>query len=167
MRFLPATALVALLAPLPSAGAPVCDAPERRVALQLRAHSAPQTQSCDLNGLEKLPSREISTALPASLGMPGVHRWKGVSLRHLVEMMGGGEHSQIQLTALNDYAIYIPWADLVRYDPIVAYSRNQQRMSIRDKGPLILIYPFDSTPQLQVQEYVNRTIWQINAISIR
>ena len=96
-----------------------------------------------------------------------MQHWKGVPLRQLVEMLGGGEHSHIQLTALNDYSIRIPWSDLVRYDPIVAYSRNHQRMGIRDKGPLILIYPFDGNPQLQTQEYLNRTIWQVNAISVR
>lgn len=169
-----ASLLAALAVPGLVGAAPVCSAPEGRVVLQLQSGptssgnaQAGGLQACDLSGLEKLPAREISTTLPPSLGMPGIHRWKGVSLRYLVEQMGGGEHSQIQLRALNDYAIHIPWSDLVRYDPIVAYSRDQQRMGIRDKGPLILIYPFDGTPQLQAQEYVNRTIWQINAISVR
>lgn len=169
-----ASLLAALAVPGFVVAAPVCSAPEGRVVLQLQSGPTPSgnapagsPQACDLSGLEKLPAREISTTLPASLGMPGIHRWKGVSLRYLVEQMGGGERSQIQLKALNDYAIHIPWSDLVRYDPIVAYSRDQQRMGIRDKGPLILIYPFDGTPQLQAQEYVNRTIWQINAISVR
>jgi hypothetical protein len=169
------TAAIAMGLPFATVGAtaPVCDPPEARIVLQLRAGAAsadkPQgsAQACDLNGLEKLPAREIATALPSALGLPGTHQWKGVSLRHLVEMLGANENSHIQVTALNDYSIQIPWSDLVRYDPIVAYRRNQQRMTIRDKGPLILIYPFDGTPHLQVQEYVNRTIWQINAISVR
>jgi len=135
--------------------------------LRLQAAPPASAQVCDLNGLEKLPAHAIATALPPALGMPGVQHWKGVSLRQLVEMLGGGEHSHIQLTALNDYSIHIPWSDLVRYDPIVAYSRNHQRMGVRDKGPLILIYPFDVNPQLQTQEYINRTIWQVNAISVR
>lgn len=164
---LAAFAVAALWLPAPSAAAPVCDALQSRVVLRLQSPSPGSAHTCDLKGLEKLPARTIATALPPALGLTGVHHWKGVPLRHLVEMLGGGEHSLIQLTALNDYSIRIPWSDLVRYDPIVAYSRNHQRMGIRDKGPLILIYPFDGNPQLQTQEYINRTIWQVNAISVR
>ena len=35
----------------------------------------------------------------------------------LVEQLGGGERSRIVLTALNDYAVEIPWSDLLRYNP--------------------------------------------------
>lgn len=164
---LAAFAAIALWTPVSAGAAPICDAPQSRAVLHLKSASPANAQACDLNGLEKLPARTIATALPSALGLAGVQHWKGVSLRQLVEMLGGGEHSHIQLTALNDYSIHIPWSDLVRYDPIVAYSRNHQRMGIRDKGPLILIYPFDGNPQLQTQEYINRTIWQVNAISVR
>lgn len=157
----------ALWTPASAGATSVCDAPENRAVLRLQAATPATAQACDLNGLEKLPARTITTALPPALGLAGVQHWKGVPLRQLVEMLGGGEHSHIQLTALNDYSIRIPWSDLVRYDPVVAYSRNHQRMGIRDKGPLILIYPFDGHPQLQTQEYLNRTIWQVNAISVR
>jgi hypothetical protein len=153
--------------PAPLRAAPVCDAPAGRGVLRLESAPSGALQVCGLQGLEKLPSREIVTALPSALGMPGEYRWKGVPLRYLVEQLGGGERSRIQLTALNDYAIQIPWADLVRYDPILAYSRDGQPMGIREKGPLILIYPFAGNPQLENQEYLNRTIWQVNAIFVR
>lgn len=145
----------------------VCEAPESRAVLQLQPPSPQTAQTCDLQALEKLPAREIVTALPAAMGVPGEHHWRGVSLRQLVERMGGAERHQIELTAMNDYAVRIPWSDLVRYDPVLAYSRDHQRMGIRDKGPLILIYPFDGHPQLKTQDYINRTIWQVNAISVR
>ena len=160
--------LMGLWLPQGSNAAPVCGPPEGRRVLQLQPSQAGLTeQACDLQSLEKLPAREIVATLPPSLGLAGEHRWKGVSLRDLVKQLGGSAQSQIQLTALNDYSVDIPWDDLVRYDPILAYSRDGQRMGIRDKGPLILIYPFGSHPQLQGQDYVNRTIWLVNAVSIR
>lgn len=159
--------LMALWGPQGAHAGPVCTAPESRRVLQLHSPQGTASQACDLTGLEKLPAREITTTLPAALGLAGEHRWKGVSLRHLVERLGGGEHSQILLTAMNDYAIEIPWNDLARHDPILAYSRDGERISIRDKGPLILIYPFGTHPQLQGQDYLNRSIWQVHAVTLR
>ena len=154
--------LMALWGPQWAHAGPVCPGPDSRRVLQLHA-----PQACDLKGLARLPAKEIVATLPAALGLAGEHRWRGVSLRHLVEQLGGGEHSQILLTALNDYAIEIPWSDLVRYDPILAYSRDGEHISIRDKGPLILIYPFGTHPQLQGQDYINRSIWQVHAVTLR
>lgn len=159
--------LMALCGPQWAHAGPVCPGPDSRRVLQLHAPQGSAPQACDLKGLARLPAKEIVVTLPAALGLAGEHRWRGVSLRHLVEQLGGGEHSQILLTALNDYAIEIPWSDLVRYDPILAYSRDGERISIRDKGPLILIYPFGTHPQLQGQDYINRSIWQVHAVTLR
>lgn len=159
--------LLALWGPQWAHASPVCDIPDSRRVLQLHPPKAAASQACDLNGLENLPAKEIVTTLPAALGLAGEHRWKGVSLRHLVERLGGGENSQILLGALNDYTIEIPWSDLVHHDPILAYSRDGERISIRDKGPLILIYPFGTHPRLKGQDYLNRSIWQVHAITVR
>lgn len=159
-------ALLSLWLSRPAHASPVCPPSSERTVLRLQL--ATQTAlPCAMQALEKLPSREIVTSLPQALGMPGQSRWRGVSLRHLVELLGGNEPQQIELTALNDYAVRIPWSDLVQYDPILAYRRNNQPISIRDKGPLILIYPFDQNPRLHRQDYINRTIWQVHVISVR
>lgn len=159
--------LMAFCGPQWAHAGPVCPGLESRRVLQLHASQSSKPQACDLKGLAKLPAKEIVATLPAALGLAGEHRWRGVSLRYLVEQMGGSERSQILLTALNDYAIEIPWSDLVRFDPILAYSRDGERISIRDKGPLILIYPFGTHPQLQGQDYINRSIWQVHAVALR
>lgn len=158
--------LPSLWLPLPSHASLVCQPSGERPVLKLQPATQPAL-ACDMQALEGLPAREIVTALPEALGMPGKSRWRGVSLRQLVEMLGGTEQHQIELTALNDYSVRIPWSDLVQYDPILAYRRDHQQIGIRDKGPLILIYPFDRHPRLQKQDYVNRTIWQVNVLSVR
>jgi hypothetical protein len=159
--------LIGVSAPALVSASPLCEAVEGRRILRIQPPQAGVAQHCDLQGLEKLPAMEVVTALPLAMGMKGTHRWKGVPLRVLVERLGGGKQSQIRLTALNDYAIQIPWSDIERYDPILAYHLDGKPMGVRDKGPLILIYPFDSHRSLQSQEYLNRTIWQVNAISVR
>ena len=98
----------------PRSGVP---ASQGRSVLRLQPAGDVPAQACDLQALERLPARDITTALPPALGLAGEHRWTGVPLRHLVEQLGGGERSRIVLTALNDYAVEIPWSDLLRYNP--------------------------------------------------
>ena len=40
-------------------------------------------------------------------------------------------------------------------------------LSVRDKGPLFLIYPFDKNPELYNEKYFSRSVWQIKKIEIR
>lgn len=157
---------LAIAPALAQPAAEACPKPEGPVVLQLRiAGKAPQ--GCDLKSLMALPARELTTALPDDLGLPGRSRWLGVSLRQLVERLGAGPADTVQLAALNDYTVTIPWSDLQQYDPVLAYHRNGQAMSVREKGPLILVYPFDSHPGLHTQHHINRSIWQVNAVTLK
>jgi hypothetical protein len=117
--------------------------------------------------LERLPLSTVSTRLPASLGLAGNNRWSGVPLGHLAQQLGAGPQSEIQLVALNNYAVSVPMSDLQRYNPVLASRRNGDPIGVRQKGPLILIYPFDAHRELETQEYLNRTIWQVNEIRIK
>lgn len=161
-------ALAAAWAPpaLAEPAATVCPRLEGPPVLYLRV-TGQSTQTCDLKGLMSLPAQELTTALPPELGLPGGNRWLGVPLRLLVERLGGTPASALQLIALNDYTVGIPWSDLQQYDPVLAYQRDGRPMSVRDKGPLILIYPFDAHPGLRTQHYLNRSIWQVNALTLK
>lgn len=119
-----------------------------------------------LDDLRRLPVRRLRTALPASLGMAGASEWEGVPLSALARL-GGGASRSLALSALNAYAVTVPAQDLTRYDPVLAYRRDGQDIAVRDKGPLILIYPFDRFPAaLNTQAYINRTIWQVHEITL-
>lgn len=162
-----ACATVLLTGPsLAMATTPLCPEPAGRVALLLIPARGPSA-SCDLAALERLPQKTLSTRLPASLGLSGTHRWSGVPLSHLARQLGAGPQSAIHLVALNHYAISVPMSDLQRYDPVLALRRNGERIGVREKGPLMLIYPFDAHPELETQEYLNRSIWQVNEIRIK
>lgn len=68
--------------------------------------------------------------------------------------------------AINDYSVEIPLADAVEGGPIVAYERNGAVMSLRDKGPLWIVYPFDSDPAYQTEAIYSRSIWQLEEITV-
>ena len=39
---------------------------------------------------------------------------------------------------------------------------NGKAMSIRDKGPIFLLYPFSDDPSLNNEVIQNRSVWQIS-----
>jgi len=62
--------------------------------------------------------------------------------------------------------VQVPVSDAEQYRVILARTINGKSLSIRDKGPLFLIYPFDQYPELQNKLYYGRAIWQISVIKV-
>jgi len=60
----------------------------------------------------------------------------------------------------------MPYEDAQRYDVIVARLLDDKPMSVRDKGPLFVIYPFDSRPELRGAVYYSRSAWQLRKIDV-
>lgn len=93
-------------------------------------------------------------------------KFEGVPLAKLMQYLGAkGEH--IVVTALNDYSSDIPFSDITKYNVILATKQNGQYMSVRDKGPLFIVYPFDSDPELKHQTYYGRSVWQVSRITVK
>ncbi len=40
-------------------------------------------------------------------------------------------------------------------------------MAVRDKGPLFVIYPYDSNTELQSELYFGRSAWQLRTIEVQ
>ena len=72
----------------------------------------------------------------------------------------------LRATAINDYTVEIPVSDAVEGGPIIAYSVDGKPMSVRDKGPLWVIYPYDSGAQYRSEVIYSRSIWQLDRIEV-
>ncbi|SCY49851.1 molybdopterin-dependent oxidoreductase [Microvirga guangxiensis] len=97
---------------------------------------------------------------------PETVKFEGVPLAKLMQYLGAkGEH--IVVTALNDYSSDIPFTDITKYNVILATKQNGQYMSVRDKGPIFIVYPFDSDPELKHQTYYGRSVWQVSRITVK
>ena len=70
------------------------------------------------------------------------------------------------MVALNDYASSIPISDFAAHGVILALKRDGQYMPVRDKGPLFIIYPYDSSPELKSQMYYARSVWQVKRLEV-
>lgn len=89
--------------------------------------------------------------------------YKGPLLRSLLEKLDIKAES-ITISALNDYKAVLPVSDAYEYDVILATEVNGKQISIRDKGPIFILYPFDQNPSLRNEVIYSRSVWQANKI---
>ena len=96
----------------------------------------------------------------------GVQKFTGVPLKALLDHYGL-EGREIVLSAANDYRITIPMNEIRPDAPMIAYERNDKPMSLRDYGPLWLVYNYDGSASNRTQTVFSRSIWQLDHITIK
>lgn len=116
----------------------------------------------DLDMLRELDDSIIETS---TIWTDGVQRFQGVSLNALVEFLSVTD-GVLKAQAINDYTVEIPVSDAIVDGPILAYTMNDAVMSVREKGPLWVVYPYDSGTQYQSEVIYSRSIWQLDRIEV-
>jgi hypothetical protein len=112
--------------------------------------------------LKALPATEFTTT---TIWTDGKIRFTGVLLKDLLAAVGANGKT-VHAVALNDYAIDMPLADAMSGGPLLAYEVNGQSMPVRDKGPLWIVYPYDSDAQYRSELAYSRSIWQLARLEI-
>lgn len=125
--------------------------------------NAPGEARFDLAMLDALPQRETVTATPWHQGRP---RFRGPTLAGLLAAVGA-RGKVLAVAALNDYVSEVPAEDAALYPVILATRMDGAGMSVRDKGPIFVIYPFDEHPELFNEVYFGRSVWQVRSIGVR
>ncbi len=74
--------------------------------------------------------------------------------------------SLIVARAINDYKVEIPLAEMRKYPILFALKQDGRYMRVRDKGPIWIIYPRETYPELDTEQYKHRWIWQLESIHI-
>ena len=90
----------------------------------------------------------------------------GVLARDVINLVGA-KGTWVRAVAANDYSVNLPLTDLTRFETLLALSENGERMTLRDKGPLWLLYPNDSRPEVADYEIAKRMIWQLKSLQIQ
>jgi hypothetical protein len=117
----------------------------------------------DMKMIEALPQHSFTTRTP----------WFDRSVQFtgplLADVMAavGAQGSSILASAINDYTITIPMDDTKTYKVIVARLLDGKPISVREKGPLFVIYPFDSDATLRTSTYYERSIWQLKSMEVQ
>jgi hypothetical protein len=157
-----------LLGSLAAPPAHALDAPTGKVVLTVNGSVANRNDngaaSFDLTLLQQLPQTSFSTKTPW-YAQP--RKFSGVLLRDLLAGVGAAPGATIKAVALNDYRVDIPADDAARHGALLAYLLDDQPMSVREKGPLVIIYPFDDKPELRDAVHYSRAIWQLRSLEIK
>lgn len=112
--------------------------------------------------LDALPQLSFDTS---TIWTVGVHRYSGPSLWSIFDA-AGIEGGSIKLFAINDYSISIRFDEVTKDYPLVATHLDGKSFGVRDKGPLWVIYPYDSDPTFRTESIYAQSVWQLVKISI-
>lgn len=153
--------------PLLATRASALEAPSGPVVLSLsgaiRQPNAGAEAHFDMAMLERMAQQSFVTRTPW-YGQP--RQFTGPLVRDVLRA-AGAQGQVLRLRALNDYRVDMPMDDVQRFDVIAARLLDGAPMPVRDKGPLFVIYPFDSLPELRNSVYYSRAAWQLRAIDVR
>jgi len=116
----------------------------------------------DREMLESLGMETITTTTPWHKGSV---TFEGVPMAKVMELVGA-KGKTVKALALNDYVTQIPMEDFAKFGVILALKRDGEYMPVRDKGPLFIVYPYDSRPELKSQTYYGRSAWQLKRLEI-
>jgi hypothetical protein len=167
MRF--ASSIVAAVAmtvsSLAALGAPLAtpkDKPILEIAGSISVTNKEGAAVFDREMLESLGMETITTTTPWHKGPVTFEGVRMTKVMQLVQAKG----KTIRALALNDYETQIPMEDFAKFNVILALKRDGEYMPVRDKGPLFIVYPYDSTPELKSQTYYGRSAWQLKRLQV-
>ncbi len=121
------------------------------------------TLDFDLAALARLPQHSFVTRTPW-YAQP--RKFTGVLLKDLLAAVGGSGHT-LRATALNDYRVEIPAEDWLQHGAMLAYLLDDKPMLVREKGPLVIIFPFDDKREVRTAVHYSRAAWQLRSLELR
>lgn len=167
VRLRPRRAVLTALALL-AAPAFALEAPTAKIVLTISGAIEQRNQGdtavFDMTMLAALPQHSFTTMTP---WYPQPRKFTGPLLRDVLAAAGAKAGATIEALAINDYKVTIPFEDTRRYPVLLARLMDDQPMPLRDKGPLFIVYPFDSDETLRSSLYYSRSAWQLKALRVR
>ena len=91
--------------------------------------------------------------------------FSGPALKTVLDTMSSTP-ANLRLYAINDYNVTLPEKRLEDIVPIVAMRIDGEAFSVREKGPLWIVFPYDKDSRYQSEEYFTLSVWQLNKIDI-
>lgn len=132
------------------------------VSGDISSKNVEETLQFDLDALINLDQTTFETT---TIWTEGKHTFQGVSLDVFVALIGA-ENATLFATAINDYTVEIPSTEAKSDGPIIAYFMDGKPMSIREKGPLWIVFPYNSKADYRTEVVYSRSIWQLDRINV-
>lgn len=142
------------------------DAPKGKVVLTITGKvgqkNSPAGAQFDMAMLEAMPQKTFTTNTPWDR-LP--IKFSGPLLRDVLAV-AKAQGTTLQAIATNDYKTSIPVSDTKNFEVVLAHRMNGQLIPLRTKGPLFIVYPFDSKPELNTLTYKERSAWQLKELVV-
>lgn len=129
----------------------------------ISSKNTPEAAAFDLALLDALPQKTYATKTP---WFKEPVQFSGPLLRDVLAA-AKAKGTTLNALALNDYKVMIPMDDANKYDVMVVTKMGGKTISVRDKGPVFIMYPFDDVPELKNGVFYSRSIWQLQSIAIQ
>lgn len=133
------------------------------IVLTIAGADAPAPLRLSLDDLRAMGRTEITTTTPWT---EGAQQFAGVTGAQLVKAIKASGTSAMTI-AVNDYQVVIPFDVLAAESTLIAYERNGAPMTVRDKGPLWIVFPFDSDSIFMTETYKSYSIWSLISVEFR
>lgn len=128
---------------------------------QIGKENAPGQADFDLDMLRAMPVVKFSTSTPWT---EGAAEFEGVLVGTVMEAVAAKGKS-IKAAALNDYIADVDVKTALDAGAIIAYRVNGEYISVRDKGPLWIMFPFDEKPELRAESIYSQSVWQLRKMT--
>ena len=87
-------------------------------------------------------------------------------LQRLLEVARVPQDAQtLHTVALNDYATDVPIEPISKWPVMLATKRDGQRMPVSDKGPIEIVFPYNSFA-IDATVYDPMWVWQLRSIEV-
>ncbi|MEN8838615.1 MAG: oxidoreductase [Celeribacter marinus] len=116
----------------------------------------------DLASLDAMTQGAFETT---TIWTEGVQLFSGVYVNTIMEELGLTE-GELFVSAINDYVVSMPVSEMRPDEALLATRRNGEEMSIRDKGPIWVVYPYDSDDDLRSEVVYSRSVWQVKQLRV-
>lgn len=164
-----AALLPGLLRPTPAgAGQTALRPPEGEILLRVRGvapHLQNQRDAAAFD-LEMLQDLGVSSFTTKSPWASAAQTFRGTPLVALLQRLGIHD-GELVARASNDFIATIPVSDAVPDGPLIAWEVDDKRLTLRNRGPLWLIYPFDSDPRWKFERIYSSSVWQLRSLEWR
>lgn len=112
--------------------------------------------------LDALPQGEFATS---TIWTKEVQVFSGPTLQGLLNYVGAGP-GDVRAKAINDYAISLPRTEVMQDTPIIATRIDGMPFSVREKGPLWIVFPYDRHPRFRTELIYAISVWQLASLTI-
>lgn len=91
--------------------------------------------------------------------------FEGVPMTNLLQAVGA-TGDMLKCAAIDDYVGTVPVSDFAKYGTLLALKLDGKYMTVADKGPCFIIYPYDKFAEIRTSDFYSRAIWSVASIEV-